>query len=144
MKMLTSCYGQMHGHNFPYPGAECTQCGVNQDELSGKLKPVVNDMKGLLARRDLRKEVKPLKGIHSELHGLVDELRHEFHETAKKGKGSFGFYLGLLRRISLCEVYQLRSQVKQSDCTDPGRLFWYKYRELLKSKKVDSSPSTNK
>lgn len=33
------CLGQRLGHNFPVAGAECTKCGVSQNELSGRKPP---------------------------------------------------------------------------------------------------------
>jgi hypothetical protein len=78
---------------------------------------------------------KPPHGIHSELHWLVNELRKDFGETAKKGKGSFGFYLGCLKLVGFQRAYQWWREVIDSRCDNPGKLFWWKYREFLKETK---------
>lgn len=134
MNKNAPCYGKMHGHNFPYTGADCLLCGVNQAELSGGLKKPKDTFSQSIERVVHRK---PNPNLHSELHGLVEELRREYGETAKKGKGSFGFYLGMLKRISVHDIYRLRSEVKQSDCSSPRRLFWWKYKQLMEAKKAD-------
>ncbi len=79
---------------------------------------------------------KPQRGIHSELHSIVNELRIEFHETAKKGVGSFGYYLGLLKRVPLTEIYRIRAEIRQSKVDNAKKLFWWHIGQLTK-KKVD-------
>lgn len=64
------------------------------------------------------------KGIHSQLHSIVYELRKEFHETARKGIGSFGYYLGVLKRVPLSEIYRIRSEIR-GKANDPKKLFWW-------------------
>ncbi len=132
MNQNAPCYGQRTGHNFPYTGADCTECGVNQNILSGKVTAPLKNSIHLAPK-------KPPRGIHSELHWLVDELRKDFRETAKKGKGSFGFYLGYLKRIGFQEAYRLWREVKDAKCDNPGKLFWWKYKQLIESRKVGSS-----
>lgn len=61
--------------------------------------------------------------IHSELHALVDETRKRFGETAKKGPGSFGFYLGFFKRLGMERVRLLLAQVR--DSREPKKLFWF-------------------
>ncbi len=73
--------------------------------------------------------------LHSELHLLVDEARNLFKETAKKGPGSFSFYLGFFKRLGVQEIRQLLAEVKESKIDNPGKLFWWKVRENLKNKK---------
>lgn len=132
------CYGQKFGHNFPYTGADCLKCGVNQAELSGGMKKAtgIKSISDTIIRRP-----KPNPNLHSDVHWLVDELRKTFGETAKKGKGSFGFYLGFVKRIGFQKAYQLWSEVKQSNAKDKGRLFWWKVKQL--GKPVDE-PSQQK
>lgn len=74
------------------------------------------------------------KGIHSPLHDLVDELRTDFGETATTGKGSFGFYLGILKRIGTERVRQIKAEVEQSNPTDRKRLFWWHVGKELKKR----------
>jgi hypothetical protein len=61
--------------------------------------------------------------LHSELHLLVDEVRTLFGETAKKGPGSFSFYLGFFKRLGVKEVRQLLAEVKENKVDNPGRKF---------------------
>ncbi len=70
--------------------------------------------------------------LHSELHLLVDEARIQFKETAKKGPGSFGFYLGFFKRLGLNKVKQLLGEMKESKDPHSGKLFWWKIKQELK------------
>ena len=76
------------------------------------------------------KKQKPNQRLHSELHVLIDEIRKEFGEVhIKKGKGSFGFYLGLLRNVPITMIWQWRSEIRQSDLTgELGKLFVWKVK----------------
>ena len=138
MNQNALCYGQRGGHNFPFPGGNCLNCDVNQNDLSGRVQKKV--MAGI-ARPSYPQ--KPAKGMHSELHLLVDNLRKQFGETAKSGRGSFGFYLGHLKRIGFQEAYTLWREVAQAKCNNPGRLFWWKYKQLVESKKHSSQRNDN-
>lgn len=77
---------------------------------------------------------KPNAHLHSDLHLLVDEARTLLHETAKKGPGSFGFYLGFFKRLGTKEVRQILSEVKESKIDNPGKLFWWKVKQKLSKK----------
>lgn len=72
------------------------------------------------------------KGAHSELHEVIATMRKDFGETAKKGKGSFGFYLGLLRKVPLSVIYQWLGDIKDSPNLDTplarAKIFWWKYK----------------
>lgn len=76
---------------------------------------------------------KPPKGIHSELHEVVDELRKEFGETATKGKGSFGFYLRLLKPVGVHVIRvwlgDIRDSPKLNTPTAKCKVFWWKYKQ---------------
>ncbi|RLC37558.1 hypothetical protein DRH29_01680 [candidate division Kazan bacterium] len=80
---------------------------------------------------ELSKSIKKIKlqkrnpHLHSELHALVDEVRVQFGETAKKGVGSFSFYLGFFKRLGVNKVRQILAEVKQSNAEDPKKLFWH-------------------
>lgn len=86
---------------------------------------------------------KKRKGIHSELHEVVATLRQEFGETAKKGKGSFGFYLRLLKSVPISTLHIWLANVKDSPNLDTplarGKVFWWKYKQW-KAPKVVKSP----
>ncbi len=69
--------------------------------------------------------------LHSELHLLVDEVRTLFGETAKKGPGSFSFYLGFFKRLDVKEVRQILAEIKDSKIDNPGKLFWWKMKQKL-------------
>ncbi|MFH1088279.1 MAG: hypothetical protein V1719_00345 [Patescibacteria group bacterium] len=70
--------------------------------------------------------------LHSDLHLLVDEARTLFGETAKKGPGSFGFYLGFFKRLGVTKVRQLLAEIKESRIDNPGKLFWWKVKQELR------------
>jgi len=89
----------------------------------------MDDIKTSLGRFQGRK---PNPHLHSELHLLVDEARTLFGETAKKGPGSFSFYLGFFKRLGVKEVRQLLSEVKENKVDNPGKLFWWKIKNKLK------------
>ena len=77
------------------------------------------------------------KGIHSDLHLLVDEARRMFGEDAKKGKGSFGYYLGFFKRLGLVRVRQFLAEAK--DAPNPKRAFWWRVGDDFKRRRdVDS------
>lgn len=78
--------------------------------------------------------IKTKGNLHTEKHYLVDEIRNYFGENAKKGKGSFGFYLGFFRRIPERVIYQYWSEVKQSNKSikDQQKIFWWKIGKYLK------------
>lgn len=107
------------------------------DEAPKKITP----MGDLIAKR-LRSITtpKPLpRGIHSELHNLIYELRHEYGEKATKGAGSFGYYLGHLKRVPLQTIYMWRASVKQGrDIKSPGKVFWWYYRQWRASQKEEA------
>lgn len=126
------CVGQTFGHDFPYTGANCSQCGVNQHELSGNApKKIAPSMANPFARA-IKVERKAVHGIHSELHALVDETRKMFGETATKGRGSFGYYLGFFKKVGIDRVRVFLAEVKQANT--PQKLFWWKMGDYLKNK----------
>jgi len=87
----------------------------------------------------LDKIIKPLPKtnvhLHSEMHELVDQVRIQFGETAKKGPGSFGFYLGFFKRLGLPTVRRILGELKESGNETQGKLFWFKVKEELKKRK---------
>lgn len=86
---------------------------------------------------------KPTKGIHSELHLLVADLRKEFGETAKTGPGSFGFYLGHMKRLGIQTARRLLSEVHDSNCRNACRLFWWKYKQEMLRRRVKKDSIAN-
>ncbi len=70
--------------------------------------------------------------IHTELHALVSEIRNGFGETAKKGRGSFGFYLGFFKRAGVQSVRRLYAELKDQHGTVPKRLFWWSLARQLR------------
>lgn len=65
----------------------------------------------------------------------MEEARMLFGETATKGPGSFGFYLGFFKRLGKDRVYKLLAEIKDSKPTTPGKLFWWMVKEELKKDK---------
>jgi len=72
--------------------------------------------------------------LHSELHLLVDEIRAWFKETAKKGPGSFGFYLGFFKRLGISNVKRIFGEIKESKDPRSVKLFWWKIKKELDKK----------
>ena len=131
------CYGDLFGHNFPYTGSNCLACGVSQREISG-FSPSATPLKemGLSsaligARANLTR--RPTKGIHSEIHTLVADVRRNFGEVATKGKGSFGFYLGFFNRLGIERVRLFLAETR--DGNNPKILFWWRVGKYFKEKK---------
>lgn len=73
--------------------------------------------------------------LHSELHVLVDSARTQFGETAKQGKGSFGFYLAFFKRLGLNTVRRLLGELKEGGHEAQGKLFWAKAKQELERRK---------
>jgi hypothetical protein len=73
--------------------------------------------------------------LHSDLHLLVDEVRVQFGETAKKGPGSFSFYLGFFKRIGVKRVREILAEIKESKIDQPAKLFWWKIKQETKPDK---------
>jgi len=77
---------------------------------------------------------KPKRGIHSEIHSLVDDVRTQFCETARSGVGSFGFYLGFFGRVGKERVRLFLSESR--DASNPKKLFWWKIKEHFRLAKM--------
>lgn len=75
--------------------------------------------------------------LHSEKHFLVNEIRNYFGETAKKGKGSFGFYLGFFNRVPKYIIYEYWAEIKQSrkSIKNQQKIFWWKIGQYIKNSK---------
>ncbi len=116
MNEKASCYNQKFGHNFPGVGTNCTQCGINQNDLSAKPKKV---------RQAAYKVREPERGMHSEIHALAKDISEEFGEPKK-----FGMYLGIIKNIGVRRAFMIFSEIKQSSKVEtPGRLFVYKSKK---------------
>jgi hypothetical protein len=110
--------------------------------MDDQLKPFSSPPESIgdIASRFSIPKQQPRPGIHSPLHDLVDELRRDFDETAKVGKGSFGFYLGILKRLGAARVRQIKAEVDQGDPSDRKRLFWWHVGKALKMQSGDKAP----
>lgn len=139
--MEALCKNEMFGHNFPYTGAKCMNCGISQDELSGKVKKpaaILSGLSSLVNGMSQRIQAPPpakKSSLHTQMHWLVNELRKSFGETATKGKGSFGFYLGCLTKLGFESSYAIWQELEKSDVGSKQRLFWWKYGKLMKERK---------
>ncbi len=113
MNKKAPCYKQKFGHNFPAPGGDCTQCGINQNELSTKFKKV---------KKEGYKIAEPVQGMHSEIHALAKDISEGFGEPKK-----FAMYLGIIKNIGAAKASAIFSEIKQSPNVEtPGKLFVYK------------------
>ncbi|MEA2112419.1 MAG: hypothetical protein U9P50_00390 [Patescibacteria group bacterium] len=104
------------------------QAGTLEDKLT---KNGIKNISDLLPVRTQEKT-----SLHSEKHYLANEIRSYFSETAKKGKGSFSFYLGFFKRIPEATIYQYWAEVKESrkSIKDQQKLFWWKIGQHSKKK----------
>lgn len=95
------------------------------------MKSIANSIKEL---NEVRK--KPSRGIHSELHEIVDKIRKDFGETATKGKGSFGFYLRMLKNVPISTIYIWLGSINDSPKLNTPlarrKIFWWKFKEWKK------------
>lgn len=132
--MEPECKGQLHGHDFPYVGAKCSRCAVGQKDLSsdGSNTPRVPTLSNPFSRAVPTRRVKA-RGLHSEIHLFVSEIRRTFGETASKGKGSFGFYLGFVNRLGLETARLFYAEAK--DRGNSGRYFWWRVGDYFKKKR---------
>ncbi len=105
-----SCKGKQHGHNFPYPGGQCLNCGIIQKNLS-VLK--ISDKTG------------KTKNLHSKNHLLADIISKHMNEPKK-----FAMYLGIISRIGFNAANQIFSEIKQSKVKEKNKLFMWKARKL--------------
>ena len=121
------CYGQKFGHD--YAGGVCLKCGGEQNPFK---KPDFFS-RALWSGLENRIRRKVNTRIHSELHELVDKARKDFGETATKGKGSFGFYLRMLKRVPTSTIYQWLADIKDSPKLNTPlsrrKVFWWKYKQ---------------
>ncbi len=68
--------------------------------------------------------IKKNKNIHSDVHYWADTISTAFGERKK-----FGMYLGIVKRIGVAEARRVFSEIKQSDCDNPGKLFVWKTKK---------------
>lgn len=79
-------------------------------------------------------ELKPVRGIHSEIHALAKDISEYCGEPKK-----FALYLGVIKRIGKDRAYRIFSELKQSkEAKSKAKLFMY-----MSSKKYDSK-NTNR
>ena len=122
-------------HNFAIAGHDCMNgCGVNQAVLSGGARPIKSGFEHMLERI---KKPPVNKRIHSELHEMIDKMRNDFGETAKKGVGSFSYYLGMLKKVPTGTIYLWLADIKDSTNLDTplarAKIFWWKYKTWKKA-----------
>jgi hypothetical protein len=104
---------------------------INKKSEKAKLVSGIKNISDLLSK-PTEKNI----SLHSEKHYLVNEIRNYFGEKAKKGVGSFSFYLGFFKKIPEASIYQYWSEVKESrkSLKDQQKLFWWKIGQHLKKK----------
>lgn len=125
------CYGQKLGHN--YIGGVCFKCGGEQTPFKK-----TSSLNSVSWNKPEEKKQKTKTHIHSELHELVDKMRKDFGETEIKGKGSFSFYLGILKKVPTPIIYSWLAEIKDSPALDTPlarrKVFWWKYSAWKKPK----------
>lgn len=73
------------------------------------------------------------KNIHSEAHYWTDVISRSFGE-----RKNFAMYLGIIKRIGVKNAQRIFSEIKESKCQNPAKLF------LWKTKKINISSVANK
>ncbi len=118
--------GQQHN----YVGGVCLKCGGEQNPFKKSVDSFSGVLWSGLEKRIQRQKVN--KRIHSELHELVDKMRKNFGETAIRGKGSFSYYLGMLKRVPNSTIYLWLAEIKDSPKLNTPlsrrKVFWWKFR----------------
>lgn len=77
----------------------------------------MDDISKILKNRVLKKN----KNIHSDAHYWADVISTAFGEKKK-----FAMYLGIIKRLGVNEAQRIFSEIKQSDCRNPAKLFLWK------------------
>lgn len=114
------CKNKKFGHNFPYPGAKCLNCGIEQNKVSDRyLKKI-----GVNPRDNLRKSTIK-KNLHSQNHLLADDISKYLNEPKK-----FAMYLGIICRVGFETANRIFSEIKQSKAKDKTKLFMWKVKNL--------------
>ncbi len=122
------CKNQRFGHNFPYTGADCLNCKVNQRELSNpKSKKTIGAHIDIIKKRvdDLKKSGARVQATYKQ------ELAAE---TAKKldDLKSIGIYLRLFKIHSEVGLLKCREWVLSKEgVKNRGRLFVSIYKKFL-------------
>lgn len=119
--MAASCQGERFGHNFPYTGACCLDCGISQDTLSGKYNDKTRSIEPMLRPEN--------KKMHSPAHLLADEIIHSFSEPKR-----FAMYLGVINRIGVIRSRQIFQELQASHhtITSKRKLFMWHAKEEFK------------
>ncbi|KKQ28127.1 MAG: hypothetical protein US42_C0002G0082 [Candidatus Magasanikbacteria bacterium GW2011_GWC2_37_14] len=81
----------------------------------------------------LKKKVanKTNKNIHSEVHYWTDVISSAFGERKR-----FAMYLGTIKRIGVTQAQKIFNEIKDSKVDSPGKLFFWKCKQLGVDKKT--------
>ena len=69
------------------------------------------------------------KNIHSDIHYWTDVISSAFGERKK-----FAMYLGLIKKIGVPEARRIFAEIQESHVSSPGRLFFWKAKQINQSK----------
>ncbi len=79
--------------------------------------------------------IKPVHGIHSEIHAIAKDIS-EYCKEPKK----FALYLGVIKRIGKNRAYQIFSEMKQlKDVKSQAKLFMYLSKDKNKNYETKNS-----
>ncbi|KKQ41178.1 MAG: hypothetical protein US58_C0004G0015 [Candidatus Magasanikbacteria bacterium GW2011_GWA2_37_8] len=70
-------------------------------------------------------DVKKNKNIHSEVHYWTDVISSAFGERKK-----FAMYLGIIKKIGVSQARQIFAEIKDSNVSSPGKLFFWKAKQV--------------
>lgn len=134
------CRSPDQRHSFPVTHGVCVNgCGVHQWELSygsdPRVKQAPTSLKDMAARfQPAASRPKP-RGIHSELHELIEGMIKQFGEPPEimvRGRSTrtFAMYLGRLKHVPIDTIRGWLANIREGqNVRSPSRLFWWHYKQ---------------
>ena len=124
------CKNQKFGHDFPYTGANCTNCKVNQDHIGTVTKKVVEKPVDYMDKLKERAKKKEQATYHQHLAVETAEMLGDIK--------SIGIYMRLFKRYDHNTIFRCRDwAIEKGTGKNKGKLFL----SVFHRKFIDSKPS---
>ena len=126
-----NCKGKKFGHNFPFSGAKCENCGISQQELSfGKPKKVENEdyLDKIRKRHEKAKNDRTIQPTMHQQDAI--ETAEMFNDLKSKG-----IYLRIFKKYPLNRPDLLKCREWVMEKIPPqyrGRTFVKHYKKFIK------------
>lgn len=123
-----NCKGQVGGHQFPYTGSDCLDCGINQVDLSYPKKKTATDaFQNILARARGGGKKKDVQATyHQELAVETAEMLGDMR--------SIGIYMRMFKKYDRTDLIECRNWVmEKGKGKNKGRLFVSVFNRYFKS-----------